>query len=105
MTEPLHTVNAEILDMRGVACPLPIVRLNQAIRRLAAGEMIRFITTDCCSERNLRAYLGMSGHRLVAKETGGPEQTFWLTRRGDEPIADSAVTQATRESLELPVRN
>lgn len=73
---------AETVDLRGLACPLPVFRMNQALRRLRPGEVLRYITTGAGSERNLGAYLKQSGHRLVASEVEGKARIYWLIRGG-----------------------
>lgn len=60
------------LDMKGFACPLPIARTAQAIRELAAGDLLEVLATDPGSVPDFAAWSGSTGHELVeSSEEGG----------------------------------
>ncbi|HET9018351.1 MAG TPA: sulfurtransferase TusA family protein, partial [Acetobacteraceae bacterium] len=35
-----------VLDVKGMTCPLPVLRANRALRGLAAGARLRVLATD-----------------------------------------------------------
>ena len=35
-----------ILDVKGMTCPLPVLRANKTLRGLAAGDRLRVLATD-----------------------------------------------------------
>ena len=39
-------MNEKVLDVRGLKCPMPIVKTKQALPNLAAGELLRVLATD-----------------------------------------------------------
>jgi TusA-related sulfurtransferase len=55
----------EYVDARGLSCPMPIVRLAQAIRRLAPGAIIELLATDAGSVKDVEAWCRTTGHELV----------------------------------------
>ena len=57
-------VDAE-LDTSGLNCPMPILKLKQALRGLASGQKIRMIATDPGSESDVAAFAAQTGHRLI----------------------------------------
>lgn len=60
-----RAVNAE-LDARGLRCPMPLLKAKQALRDMAAGEVLRVMATDAGSWRDFQAYAQISGHPLLA---------------------------------------
>lgn len=53
------------LDLRGLICPLPVLRANKAMRDLAAGEVMRVLADDPAAPNDFRLYCETTGHRLV----------------------------------------
>lgn len=58
----------EILDARGLRCPMPLLRLKQRLHTLAAGEQLQVETTDPGSVADFQAFLRQTGHTLLAFE-------------------------------------
>lgn len=56
--------DAVVLDLRGVRCPLPIVRLNNHVKTLAPGERVTFVADDPAFELDIRAWARRTGHEL-----------------------------------------
>lgn len=61
MTDP-------ILDVRGLSCPLPLLKMKQQLNKLAAGERLLVYTTDPGSVKDFQSYLKQSGHELLQFE-------------------------------------
>ncbi|HWV16733.1 MAG TPA: sulfurtransferase TusA family protein [Cellvibrio sp.] len=55
-----QAVIAEV-DARGLACPLPLLKAKQALRNLAANEVIRVISTDAGSLRDFVSFADITG--------------------------------------------
>jgi len=58
------------LDCKGLRCPMPIVRLSQAIRKLSDGERIEVEATDAAFEPDLQAWARQLGHSVVSFQSG-----------------------------------
>ncbi len=73
-----------LLDAKGLACPLPVLRANRALRTMAPGERLRLLATDRASVADVRAFCRETGHELTAfaEEAGG--FSFVIRRRRDE---------------------
>ena len=39
-------MEAEVLDLRGLACPLPVLRTKKALAKKAAGDVVEVLTDD-----------------------------------------------------------
>jgi TusA-related sulfurtransferase len=60
------------LDLKGLACPLPIAKTAQAIRELASGDVIEVLATDPGSVPDFRAWSENTGNALLEHtETDG----------------------------------
>ncbi len=67
-------INAAIsLDLRGLSCPIPIVRTARAMKDLAPGEVIEVFATDPGSVPDFKAWSKATGNPLVesTEEDGG----------------------------------
>jgi tRNA 2-thiouridine synthesizing protein A len=56
---------AKTLDLKGLSCPLPIVKTAQAIKELASGELLEALATDPGSVADFKAWCSSTGNELV----------------------------------------
>ena len=63
------------LDCTDLKCPLPLLRLKVAINEDDEDPIIRLVTTDAISLRDIPAFCNRAGHRLVSV-TEGPPHAF-----------------------------
>ncbi len=54
------------LDLRGLKCPLPVLRTKKALRAMAPGDEIEVLATDPGSVRDFRAFCDTTGDDLVS---------------------------------------
>ena len=68
-------MSAEVMgtvDVRGHVCPIPTIRLGQAIRRVPVGHVVDVWTDDPGSHANMTAWSKNTGHgRNVARHVRG----------------------------------
>ena len=67
------------LDVRGLACPLPLIRARRALVDLAAGETLVVLATDPEAPIDLAALAADEGHTF-AREGGADEWRITLTK-------------------------
>jgi TusA-related sulfurtransferase len=77
----MDTTIARTLDMKGFACPLPIVKTAQAIRELAIGELIEVLATDPGSVPDFAAWCDSTGHELVDRTEDDGVFRFVIQKR------------------------
>jgi tRNA 2-thiouridine synthesizing protein A len=70
-----------LLDVKGMACPLPVLRTNKALRGLADGERLRVIATDPASLADMLAYCRTSGHALLSVSEKEGVLSFLIQKR------------------------
>lgn len=56
------------LDLKGLSCPLPIVKTAQAIKELQSGDLIEALATDPGSKADFTAWCKSTGNELVEHE-------------------------------------
>jgi tRNA 2-thiouridine synthesizing protein A len=66
MVDELRVVTT--LDLKGLMCPLPIFKLNQAIRAIQIGEGIAALATDPGVQNDVPAWCKSSGNELISME-------------------------------------
>ena len=74
-----------LLDVKGMACPLPVLRANRALRGLPAGARLRVLATDRAAVSDFRAFCRETGHVLMAFSEEAGVFSFTIRRRPDEP--------------------
>ena len=60
---------AQLVDARGLNCPMPIVRTAQAMKSLGPGDIVEVAATDPGSVRDFAAWARTTGHALLESTT------------------------------------
>ena len=68
-----------VLDVKGLTCPLPVLKANKALRALPPGARLTVLATDPASVADFRAFCTETGHELLA--FGEAEGVFQYTLR------------------------
>jgi tRNA 2-thiouridine synthesizing protein A len=59
---------AQVLDCKGLLCPMPIIKLSKAIKTIAVGEIIEMWTTDPSSVPDMQAFQKLTGHQVLSSD-------------------------------------
>lgn len=70
----------QVLDVKGLDCPQPILRTKLALARMHPGEVIHVLATDPHSTLDFKAYCARTGHELVHFESGDGLFQFFVRR-------------------------
>jgi tRNA 2-thiouridine synthesizing protein A len=70
-----------VLDLKGLACPLPVLRANRALRGMEAGARLRVLATDRAAINDFQAYCRETGHDLVAWSEDAGTLSFVIRRK------------------------
>ncbi|MHB8697725.1 MAG: sulfurtransferase TusA family protein [Sulfuricaulis sp.] len=63
------------LDVRGLNCPIPVMRMKKNMEKLSSGQTLRVLATDPGSVPDFKAYAHMSGDTLI-ESSKSPEGDF-----------------------------
>jgi len=55
----------QVLDCRGLLCPLPVIKTTKAIKSLAVGQVLEMLATDPGSKPDMLAGSKQTGHELL----------------------------------------
>ncbi len=66
MAEPLVPTADQVLDCTGLACPLPVVKTSQAIKRIEPGQVLELLATDPGVEPDMQAWSRRTGNELLS---------------------------------------
>ncbi|HEY5903029.1 MAG TPA: sulfurtransferase TusA family protein [Anaerolineales bacterium] len=56
------------LDFKGLLCPMPVVKIAQAIKQVQVGELVEAVATDPGVMADIPAWTRTTGHELVSLE-------------------------------------
>lgn len=56
------------LDTRGLMCPEPVMLLHNAVRDIAAGDLLEVLATDPSTQRDIPRFCSFLGHELLEQD-------------------------------------
>jgi len=78
-----------LLDVKGMNCPLPVLRANRSLRSMAPGDRLRVLATDRAAIADFKAFCQETGHALIAMSEEAGVLSFVIRRRPDPAQAAS----------------
>lgn len=74
---------AQLVDTRGMLCPMPIVLANKAMKALAIGEVLKILATDKGAIKDFPAWADDTGNELLSSGEEDGALVF-LIRKGED---------------------
>jgi len=71
-------VTRVVLDCRRLLCPLPVIRVQDRVATLSAGDELEAVCTDPGALNDIPAWCRINGHAVLETRTGGGEQVVVL---------------------------
>lgn len=68
------------LDVRGLHCPLPILKTKKQLVGMRPGQVLRVRATDPHSVVDFMAFCDKTGHAMLSREARDGEFCFWLRK-------------------------
>ncbi|HEX7364148.1 MAG TPA: sulfurtransferase TusA family protein [Dehalococcoidia bacterium] len=68
------------LNLEGLLCPIPVVKVSQAIKKLEVGKVLEAIATDPGVLADIPAWTKSTGNELVSIEKDGKLIRFLIKR-------------------------
>jgi tRNA 2-thiouridine synthesizing protein A len=69
-----------IVDTKGLACPMPIVRARKALDTLEAGQVMEVLSTDKGSVNDFQAWIKQMKHELIKHEEENGVYKFYVKK-------------------------
>ena len=81
MSAPDDGPRAPTVDARDLLCPLPVIRLQDAVVGLGDGASLDVVATDPGVLHDIPAWCRVHGHRVVASHQAGADYRFRIEVR------------------------
>lgn len=71
-----------ILDLRGLKCPLPVLKARKAMKAIPAGDRLILECTDPMTAIDVPHFANQDGHRLDKQERNGAIYVYSIVKMG-----------------------
>ncbi len=71
---------SKTLDLKGLACPQPVIKVSKGIKEIEVGQVLEAITTDPGSLSDFPAWARTSGNEILKTEQGSSVIRFLIKR-------------------------
>ena len=98
----MQTIKTDIvLDARGLACPMPIVRTKKTMKTLEPGQVVEVQATDKGSTADLRAWANSTGNQYLGTiEEGDVLRHYVRKASGNDQEAPAFQKVVNNETIE-----
>jgi len=69
------------LNARGMSCPLPILKTKKALADMATGQVLKVISTDSGSIKDMQAFADQTGNALLSTVEENKEYVFFMQKK------------------------
>ena len=70
----------QVLDAKGLSCPLPILKTKKAMESLSKDQVLKVVTTDAGSKSDMASWAKRTGNEVLQVEEGGGTFTFFIKK-------------------------
>ncbi len=70
----------QLLDVKGLNCPLPILKSKKALKDLPIGGTLQVVATDPGAVKDFEAFCRTTGNQLVESKVEGKVFSFLIKR-------------------------
>ncbi len=70
----------QVLDAKGLNCPLPILRAKKALKDVPMGGTLQVLATDPGAVKDFEAFCRATGNELMESKEDGKTFTFLIKR-------------------------
>ena len=71
----------KVLDLKGLACPMPVVKVSKGIKEVEVGQVIEAHTTDPGALTDFPAWAKTSGNEILKTDQADDVIKFFIARR------------------------
>lgn len=93
----------KVLDCKGLACPMPIVRTKKAIEEMNSGEVLEVQATDKGSTADIQAWANNTGHEYLGTEVEGTVLKHLLRKKAGNSEGVAKISEIELETFQTKV--
>ena len=71
----------KVMDLKGLPCPMPVVKVSKGIKEIEVGQVIEAVTTDPGALSDFPAWARTSGNEIIKTDQGDGIITFYIQRK------------------------
>ena len=76
-----ETIKAEkVMDLKGLPCPMPVVKVSKGIKDIEVGQVLEAVTTDPGALADFPAWARTSGNEILETYQDNGEIRFYIKR-------------------------
>ena len=68
------------LDCLGLFCPMPVLKVREALKAMRPGEVLEMLSDDPASDADMRTWSARSGQELISVERDGAAFRFFVRK-------------------------
>jgi len=77
----MSDIKADVtMDLKGLACPLPVVKVSQQIKKMQVGQILMAETTDPGALADFPAWAKTSGNEIIDTVKDGTSTKFFIKK-------------------------
>ncbi|GAB4220631.1 MAG: sulfurtransferase TusA family protein [Spirochaetota bacterium] len=77
----MSDIKADVtMDLKGLACPLPVVKVSQQIKKMQVGQILMAETTDPGALADFPAWAKTSGNEIIDTVKDGNVTKFFIKK-------------------------
>lgn len=69
-----------VLDVKGLNCPLPLLKLKQTLTTVEAEQVIQVLATDPAAHLDIGVFVEKSAHQMLQHERDHDVQIFYIKK-------------------------
>ena len=70
----------KIMDLKGLPCPMPIVKVSKGIKDIAVGQILKAVTSDPGALADFPSWAKTSGNEILKTDQESGEIIFYIKR-------------------------
>jgi tRNA 2-thiouridine synthesizing protein A len=71
----------KVMDLKGMPCPMPVVKVSKGIKEIQVGQVLEAVTTDPGALADFPAWARTSGNEIVKTEQDDGTIRFYIKRK------------------------
>jgi tRNA 2-thiouridine synthesizing protein A len=71
----------KVMDLKGLPCPMPVVKVSKGIKEISVGQVLEAQTTDPGALADFPAWARTSGNEIVKTEQDNGTIRFYIRRK------------------------
>lgn len=70
-----------ILDVKGLLCPMPILKTKVEVDKLSSGKILEIIATDPAADPDIKAWAKNTGNKFLGSEINGEVWKIYVQKK------------------------